>query len=110
MGRALDRAQKLLKLADPSVNPNANERAAAAVQIVELILSRRLVLREALPELAAAPPRKVEARDQRWRRTVAGRDSICEICGEIVTQGETVYTRIEIFQTLHQHENCFVST
>lgn len=110
MGRALDRAQKLLKLADPSVNPNANERAAAAVQIVELILSRRLVLREALPELAAAPPRKVEARDQRWRRTVAGRDSICEICGEVVIQGETVYTLIAIFQTLHQHASCFESS
>jgi len=107
MGRALERAQKLLKLADPTMNANENERVSAAVQLVELILARKLVLREVVPELVAAPPRKVEARDQRWRRTVAGRDSVCEICGKIVIQGETVYTRIEIFQTLHQHASCF---
>lgn len=107
MGRALERAQKLLKLADPNTNPNPNERTAAALQIVDLILARKLVLRETIPELAPAPPRAARARDQRWRRTVAGRDSVCEICGEVVVQGETVYTLIAIFQTLHRHASCF---
>lgn len=104
MSRVVERVRKLLQLADPTSNPNAHERAQAALQACELIVAHRLVLRE--PEPAERPPAPIARQLRRWRASIAARDSACVVCGGSIQKGDTVLSYFEVWQAVYQHTQC----
>jgi hypothetical protein len=104
MSRVVERVRKLLQLADPTANPNVHERARAAQQACELIITHRLILRE--PEPAERPSAPLVRQLRRWRTSIAARDSVCLMCGAPIQKGDTVLSYFEVWRTVYQHVQC----
>lgn len=85
--RAIDRVEKLLRVAAPDSGATQHERESAALAVVDLILEHSLTVRE--PEI-----KTVKIAKHAWVMTIALQYVGCSACGRLISRGDRVWARV----------------